>query len=66
MSLVWFLVIIVLIAILVSIVWQIFGVGALFATMSPTQRLLFALLGLLIIIFIVLYFFTNNFIRFPG
>lgn len=66
MDLIWFLVIVVLIAILVSIIWQIFGVSALFATMSPTQRLLVALLGLLIIIIIVLYFFSNNIIRLPG
>jgi hypothetical protein len=58
-SLIWFLVVVVLVAILVSIIWQLFGVGALFATLSPTQRTLFALLGLLIIIVVILYFFRN-------
>ena len=56
-ELIWFLVALVLIAILVSVLWQLFGVGTLFARMTPTQRLLVALLGLLIIIAVLWWFF---------
>lgn len=59
MSLIWFLVIVVLVAILVSIIWQVFGVGALFANMTANQRLLVALLGLLLIILAVWWVFTH-------
>lgn len=59
MDLIWFLVALVLIAIFVSVIWQIFNVGELFAGMSRTQRLLVALLGLLIIIAVLWWFLTH-------
>jgi hypothetical protein len=59
MNLLVFLIALVLVAILVSILWQLFGVGALFARMTQTQRLLVALLGLLIIIGVLWWFFTR-------
>lgn len=66
MELVWFLGIVVLVAILVSIIWQVFDVGVLFANMTRTQRLLWALLGLLIIIAILWYvFFPGHLVRLP-
>lgn len=65
MDLIWFLVAVVLIAILITIVWNIFNVGELFAGMSRTQRLLVALLGLLIIIAIIWYVFSSHLVRLP-
>jgi hypothetical protein len=66
MNLIWFLVVVVVVVILISVVWQAFGVSTLFASMTPTQRLLWALLGLLIIIAIVWYFFfAGHLVTFP-
>jgi hypothetical protein len=66
MDLIWFLVAVVLIAIVIGVVWQVFGVSNLFAGMNQTQRLLIALLGLLIIILIIWYFFfAGHLVRLP-
>lgn len=54
-----FLIAFVVLLIVVSIIWQVFNVGALFATLTPTQRLLWALLGLLIIIVVFWWFLTR-------
>lgn len=59
MNLLWFLVALILIAFLVSIIWNVFNVGSLTAGMTRTQRLLVALLGLLVIVIIVWWFFTR-------
>lgn len=59
MDILWFLVILVLVAILVSILWQLFGVGRLFANMTNTQRLLVALLGLIVIVIVVWWFLSR-------
>lgn len=59
MNILYLLIALVLLAILVSILWQIFGVGTLFANMTPMQRLLVALLGLLIIVVVVWLFLTH-------
>lgn len=67
MEILWFLIALVLIAIFVSVIWNVFGVGTLFAGMTPTQRLLWALLGLLIIL-VVLWWFFGRYVPmgFPG
>lgn len=54
-----FLIAFVVLLIVVSIIWQVFNVGALFATMNRTQRLLWALLGLLVIVAVFWWFFTR-------
>lgn len=59
MSLLTFLIILVLVAILISLIYQVFGVSRLFAGMTQTQRLLVALLGLLIIFAVLWIFFTR-------
>ena len=59
MDILWFLIILVLVAIVVSIIWQAFGVSALFAGMTRTQRLLVALLGLLFVIVVLWWFFSR-------
>ena len=59
MTLLWFLVALILVLIVVSIIWQLFNVGELFARLTPTQRLLVALLGLVLIIAVLLWFFTR-------
>lgn len=67
MEILWFLIALVLIAIFVSVIWNVFGVGTLFAGMTPTQRLLWALLGLLIIIAVLVWFFRGYMpVGFPG
>lgn len=65
MDLIWFLILLVIVVIVVSIIWQAFGVSSLFANMTPTQRLLFALLGLLIVI-VVLWWFFGSYIPLPA
>lgn len=57
MDLIWFLIALVLIAIFVSVIWRLFNVGELFANMTRNQQLLVALLGLLIIIGVLWWFF---------
>lgn len=64
-SLLWFLIGLVLLAILVSVIWQVFGVGELYGRLTPNQRLLVALLGLLFIIIAIWWFLTNYMPGFP-
>lgn len=59
MNLVWFLVALIIVLFVVSFLWSAFGVGELVATMSRTQRLLLALLGLVLIIGLLLWFFNR-------
>lgn len=54
-----FLFALVLLAILVSVLWQLFNVGTLFAGENRTQRLLWALLGLLVIAAVVWWVLTR-------
>lgn len=59
MELLWFLVIAVIVIVVIGLIWQAFGVGNLLANASPMQRTLIALVGLLIIIVILFYFFSG-------
>lgn len=59
MGILTFLVVAIVVLIVVSLLAQIFGVGNLFANLTPTQRTLVALLGLVFIVIVLYLFFTR-------